>query len=98
MPKVTNTTDSNLDFPAKGGGAAKDGSSKTVSIAARETDNIDLDMDHGYVKGFIAAGAIVVAGTAPDDLEYSVATGLAPEEEAAVSPAPKRRGGRRRKA
>jgi len=99
MPKVTNLTTATQDFPVKGGGAGKDGSSKTVSIAAGETENIDLDLDHGYVKGFIAIGAIVVSGTKPDDLDYEVATGLAPEEEAvAASPAPKRRGGRRRKA
>ena len=99
MPKVTNMTTQTLDFPAKGGGTNKDGSGKTVSIAAGETENIDLDLDHGFVKGFIAMGAIVVSGTKPDDLEYEVATGLAPEEEAvADSPAPKRRGGRRRKA
>lgn len=97
MPKVTNTTSDTLDFPAKGGGTSKDGSGKTVSIAAGETENIDLDLDHGYVKGFIAAGAIVVSGTKPDDLDYEVATGLAPEE-AVESTTPKRRGGRRRKA
>lgn len=97
MPKVTNTTSQTLDFPARGGGANKDGSSKTVSIAAGETDNIDLDMDHGAVKGFIAAGAIVVSGVKASDIESEVATGLVPEE-AVETPTPKRRGGRRRKA
>lgn len=97
MPKVTNTTTDTLDFPAKGGGTSKDGSSKTVSIGAGETENIDLDLDHGYVKGFIAAGAILVSGVKASDIESEVATGLAPEE-AVESTTPKRRGGRRRKA
>jgi hypothetical protein len=55
MPEITNNTNDEMSFRV---------GKKTDSIPAKETKDLDVDMESAQVKGRIIAGAISVKGAA----------------------------------
>jgi len=92
MPKVTNNTRETIDFTVGPGDAG--GQAETESIAAGETKTMSVGLDNVQFRTWAHMGAITVEGTSVSKLDEEVAG----EFPAVNEPAPKRRGGRRRKA
>jgi hypothetical protein len=71
--RLTNNTRDTLDFLKKGG-KVKDGVPETVSLAAGETDDLEVDPKDPQVVGRIFAGAVSATPAVTERVEASVSS------------------------
>lgn len=106
--RVKNLTDANLTF-VDPDSPVKDGMRKVVDLARFESGDVPLDLSSPYARGLITGGAIEVSDSQLRQVmkENQTEAEAAPtldkvsgtsEDVAVTEAAPRRRGGRRRKA